>query len=396
MTPSQVRPRVLFHYPIFNAGGAEMSVLRLTKFLAENGWDVELVLTTGGGELESRIDSRVKVIRLRQKSYGTRYFSERNPVRRLGLLMSDGIPYALSRVQQKLRTLQFRTKKYDAAIISLHGLSPDFCFEKVNARRRIQWIRNDLSRCDPDHKAGRNIEKYGTRMDAYACVSRSSFESLVTLYPQTKDRAVVLYNILDTKTMRALGDELPNPYADYGDGLKIVTVCRLADKAKGLFRMLAVHQRLRAEGIDYIWFIIGDGPDRAALSEAVATAGVQHSFVLLGHQSNPFPYYKHADISATLSNYEGLCGSVNEAKTMGKPIIATQFSGIEEQLTSGVNGLIVDNNEDAILVGMRQIINNETLRASITNDTLPPAIADDEYKLRLLTDLVMGEKRVPE
>jgi glycosyltransferase involved in cell wall biosynthesis len=351
---------------------------------------VELVLTTGGGNLESRIDPRVKVSHLRDRASGVRFSKEKNPLKKLGLIATDLLPYAFSRVQQSLRSRRFRKGNYDAAIVSLHGLSASFCCDVVDAKRRIQWIRNDLSLCDPDGKAGRNIREYSDRIDAYACVSGSSHRSLVTLFPEVKERAFVLYNVLDTETMRASAEGVPNPLEKYGPGLKVITVCRLADKAKGLFRMLAVHRRHLAEGLSYKWFVVGDGPDRQALADAVKEAGVEDSFILLGHQSNPFPYYKHADISATLSYYEGLCGAVNEAKVMGKPIIATKFSGIEEQITTGLNGMIVENSEEAIYEGLKTLVVDEELRKSLSNTVLPQPIADDEYKLELLTKMVMG------
>jgi glycosyltransferase involved in cell wall biosynthesis len=115
---------------------------------------------------------------------------------------------------------------------------------------------------------------------------------------------------------------------------------------------------------------------------------MEDSFLLLGQQENPFPYYLHADISATLSYYEGLCGAVNEAKVMGRPVIATRFSGIGEQLVDGVNGSIVDNNEDAIYTGMRRLLTDADLRARLANDILPETIRDDEYKLAVLEHML--------
>jgi glycosyltransferase involved in cell wall biosynthesis len=385
--------RVLFHYPIFNAGGAEMSMLRLMKFLVSNGWSVDLVLTTGGGILESRIDSRVNISYLRDRPAGTRFAKAKGPLNKLRYAITDLVPYSVGRLQQALRQRRYRSTKYDAAIISLQGLSPEFCCKWVNASKRIQWIRNDLASSDTDGKAARNIKQYAHQIDAYVCVSGSSHQSLIDLYPELVSKASVLYNVIDAEAMRESATQAPDPYSQYGGGLKVVTVCRLADKAKGLYRMLSVHQKLLSEGFIYKWFVVGDGPDRDELKRRIHEAGVQDSFVLLGHQSNPFPYYKHADISATLSYYEGLCGSVNEAKVMGKPVIATVFSGVREQLTDDVNGIIVDNDEEAILAGFRRLLNDVELRARLSNDILPQAILDDHYKLEQLTQLIRGSSK---
>lgn len=385
-------PRVLFHYPVFNTGGAEMSVLRLTRFLAENGWDVELVLTTGGGTMEDRIDPRVKVHRLRDFAAGSRFASAKG-LAKFVWAVADGIPYAWTRLQESSRSKRFAGQKYDAAIVSLQGLSAEFCCTKVNARRRIQWIRNDLAECDPDGKADRNIRKWKDCIDFYACVAGTSKESFDRIFPDMAGKSRLVYNVIDADQMRRSAEDAPDPYISFGPGLRVVTVCRLADKAKGLFRMLRIHKRLVAEGFSHKWFLVGDGPDKEAVEEAVVREGLSESFFLLGRQSNPFPYYKFADVSATLSYYEGLCGTVNEAKIMGKPVIATEFSGIHEQIVSGVGGLIVANEEEAIYAGMKRILSDESLREKLSNTALAKEIADDQWKLQLLTELVMGDSR---
>jgi glycosyltransferase involved in cell wall biosynthesis len=111
-------------------------------------------------------------------------------------------------------------------------------------------------------------------------------------------------------------------------------------------------------------------------------------FIFTGSKNNPFPYYKYADISATLSYYEGLCGTVNEAKVMGKCVIATTFSGINEQIINGENGIIVENNENAILEGFRLLLDNEELRKRLSNDYLPEAIKNDCVKIALFDQLL--------
>ena len=89
------------------------------------------------------------------------------------------------------------------------------------------------------------------------------------------------------------------------------------EKAKGLLRMVRIHKRLSDEGIDFMWFVIGDGTDREIMKIAINKASLDSKMILIGSKENPYPYFKAADISATLSYYEGLCGAVNEAKIIG-------------------------------------------------------------------------------
>lgn len=380
--------RVLFHYSVFNQGGAEMSILRMTRFLAENGWDVELVLSTGGGNLEFQVDPRVKIIHLRERVAGHRFMVERRMLRKLLWIVVDGLPFLYSRFQWLYRALPFHFRDYDAAVISLHGLSPWFCCRWVRARRRVQWIRNDLLQCDGEGLARDLIRRYHRSIDTFVCVSRTAHRSLVSLFPELVCKSRVLYNVVDSDDMIARAAKGGNPYGAFGDVLKVVTVCRLSDRSKGLFRMLSVHRRLRDDGVDFRWFIVGEGPDRERLERAASENGMGDTFILLGRKDNPFPYYKHADVAATLSNYEGLSGAVTEAKVLGKPVIATRFSGIEEQIVDGENGLIVENDEDAIVGGLKRLLSDKVLRSRLANNHLNEEIADDRYKLRAFDEIL--------
>lgn len=142
----------------------------------------------------------------------------------------------------------------------------------------------------------------------------------------------------------------------------------------------------------FFWYVIGEGSDREAIEAKIREFKLNDRFILLGQQENPFPYYKHSDIVAVLSYYEGLCGVVNEAKVTGKAVIATEVSGIHEQLQNGINGVIVENNFDAIYDGLESILTDKDLREQITNDYYPKAILNDQHKFEMLTRIISKKK----
>lgn len=377
---------ILFHYSIFNIGGAEKSVLRLTKLLSDKGWDVTLVLTTGGGNLEGQIDPRVKVHRLRSAAAGDK-FKKAKGLKKLKFI-DDLIFYMVFWLEGMFKSFTFLFRTYDAAAISLHGLSPKFVCKFIRAKKRFHWVRNDLSVCDSDRKAANHVHQYHACIDQYICVSQTALESLQRLFPKTRTKSVVIPNVIEAEQMLVNAELQSDPISEYAEVLKVITVCRLSDKAKGLLRMVNVHKLLMDEGIDFMWFVVGDGPDRELMQKTIDKAGLHSKMILLGSKENPFPYFKSADISATLSYYEGLCGAVNEAKVMGKPVLATQFSGINEQIISEESGLIVPNDEEAIYVGLKRLLTDSVLRKKLTNNALPKMIMDDDYKIDRLLQLI--------
>lgn len=382
---------VLFHYTSLNPGGAEMSTLRMMKALADRGWQITLVLTTGGGALEGAIDPRVRVVRLRPRAFGQYFLTARSSAARVRAL-PDLLGYALMRGIGVARMLPFFFRRYDAAAVLLMGTPSGFVRRVVRADVKIQWIRNDLSGADPTGRVAAALSRAEQGLHYFVCVSEVARRALVAAVPTAAAKAVVIYNILDADTMRARAREGPNPFPPRREGhLRVLTLCRLSDRAKGLLRMVRVCQQLAERGHDFTWYVAGDGPDRGLLENAIHVAGQKSRMVMLGALANPFPAYAHADVVAMLSNYEGLSGVVNEARVIGRPVVATRVSGIDEQLSDGVNGLVVENDEDAILTGMERLLSDGELRARLAAGGYSAALLDDEAKLDRLERLFRSE-----
>lgn len=384
--------RVLFHYPKLNVGGAEKSSLRMIRGLCDRGWQVTLVLTTGGGALEPDIDPRVRVVRLRTRAFGQRFASARGLVARLQAL-PDLLGYAAMRIVGAARMLPFLFRRYDAGVILAISLPTLFVRRFVRCKIRAHWIRNDFDGHFPARERSiREICASQKSFDHYICVSDVARRSLVRAIPEIAQKATVVYNVLDADAMRAAAKGAPSPFPDGPpDRIKILSVCRLKDGSKGLFRMVRLCKRLVEDGHDFVWYIVGEGPDQAALEAAIAQAGLQGRMILLGFLQNPFPAYRHADLVAMLSYYEGLCGVVNEAKIMGCAIIATRVSGVDEQLTDQENGFIVENEEDAIYRTLTSVLSSEDLLRKTRNFDYPAEILDDKHKLDRVESLFLGK-----
>lgn len=383
--------RVLFHYPVLNTGGAEMSSLRMMRALADRGWRVTLVLTTGGGNLEPMIDPRVEVVRLRPRAYGTRFACTRGLAARLRAL-PDLLGYGAMRVVGALRALPFRFRRFDAAAVLLMGTPSHFVRRVVRSGVRAIWVRSDLSGADASGRVVNGLRLAADEIDHFVCVSGVARDSLVAALPESARKAVVIYNIVDPEVIRARAGKGVAPFAPGSASRPVIlTVCRLQERSKALLRMVSVCRRLAEQGVDFHWFVAGDGPDRAMFEAAITDQGQGARMTLLGNLENPYPAYLAADLVAMLSRYEGLCGVVNEARILERPLIATKVSGIDEQLRDGVNGLVVENDEDAIVAGMARLLRDPALRARLAAGGYPAALLDDGAKLDRLEALFLGD-----
>ena len=75
-----------------------------------------------------------------------------------------------------------------------------------------------------------------------------------------------------------------------------------------------------------------------------------------GRMENPYPVMKAADCFALLSKYEGLPVTIDEAKLLHVPVIATRVGGIPEQIQSEKAGILVDNDERDIYNGLKRML----------------------------------------
>ena len=107
-------------------------------------------------------------------------------------------------------------------------------------------------------------------------------------------------------------------------------------------------------------FIIGDGPDRQALS-------AYDALHLVGHVDNPWLWYCAADIVAVPSLTEGLGLSAIEALAAGCPVIASNVGGLSEVITNDYLGTCVpagDVNALAVAIRGKLVIG----RGSVTDE----------------------------
>lgn len=369
--------KILYYYSKLKIGGAERSTIRLMNELARDGHQVTLLLRWNGS-LESELDSEIKCI----------YFKKTNlcfeRLGKLGALMN----HAVGMVNLfYTKNFVLKREKYDIAINGLLGYNPDILFKHIQANCYMQMLRNDVTLTRGYGKTEYYMQRFGRHFDAYIGVSQYVTDSFKKCYPELAERAYTIYNILpeiDASIVRTC----PKLYCNNKDRLRILTVCRLEEKSKGLLRMANIAKSLKDEFPEkFQWYIVGSGQDRQMFENKIKEYNLEDTVILCGATNDPLPYYAHADIVAVLSYYEGLCGVVNEAKLMCRPVIATQFSGIYEQIENGINGIVVENEEKSILDKMREILMNPESIKQYEFNGMPKELLDNKGKVKTLVNL---------
>jgi glycosyltransferase involved in cell wall biosynthesis len=144
--------------------------------------------------------------------------------------------------------------------------------------------------------------------------------------------------------------------SDPGIGLRIIAIGTLHE-VKGQAHLIEACRLLRERGVVVSCRIVGDGPDRPALSRQIAEAGLEESVILLGSltESEVIDALHAADVMVAPSvptqrgKREGIPVVLMEGMAAGLPVVASRLSGIPELVEDGVSGVLVPPGDAASL-----------------------------------------------
>ena len=161
----------------------------------------------------------------------------------------------------------------------------------------------------------------------------------------------VVHNVIDLDQIRALSEQAPAarfPEKKW----KLVAVGRFV-REKAFDRLLRIVSVLEKAYDIQLW-ILGDGQDRPTLEQMIEQMQIR-GVRLMGYQLNPCAIVRQADLFVCSSVSEGYSTAVTEALALGVPVITTRCAGMDEILENGKYGVIVENSEEALLCGLKEM-----------------------------------------
>lgn len=99
------------------------------------------------------------------------------------------------------------------------------------------------------------------------------------------------------------------------------------------------------------WVLVGTGPQRQRIANAVRARGLVNHTILAGSLSEEklHALYERADLFVHPTHYEGSSMVTLEAMAHATPVIATRVGGIPDKVVDGVSGLLVNPGDVAAL-----------------------------------------------
>lgn len=142
-------------------------------------------------------------------------------------------------------------------------------------------------------------------------------------------------------------DSLRRPQEFGADCFNLVVVGRL-EIVKGI--STAVRSMAASEISKNVHlYIIGTGPDEAALRSLAQELSLTNRVHFLGFRRNVYSFIAHADALVMPSLHEGLPYTLLEAMSLATPIIASRVGGLAEVLQDEITALLVPPGDPAAL-----------------------------------------------
>ena len=99
----------------------------------------------------------------------------------------------------------------------------------------------------------------------------------------------------------------------------------------------------------------------AKIRKSLTEHKLENVVTLKGFQTNPYKFIMVSDLFVCSSRTEGFSTVVTEALILGIPVVSTDCSGMTELLGDSEYGLVTENNEDALYLGIKTLISDNTL-----------------------------------
>ena len=198
-------------------------------------------------------------------------------------------------------------------------------------------------------------------------VSDYSRELLVHKCPDAAEKIHRIYNSIDLRNFQVIPPRSPALLP------RILSIGRLIE-FKGFRDLIAACAELKSRGIQLECEIIGDGPLREELQNAVAAAGLDGIVRLLGalSQEEVVRHLAECDVFALASIVDSKGASdilptvILEAMATSRPVVSTRLAAIPEIVRDGESGLLVSPGDvEQLADALESLLRDPQLRARV-------------------------------
>ena len=336
--------KIVVFVPSLGRGGAEQSILRLTKNFIKKGHEVFLISAKKVSN-EQSIPNNIEVQYLNKKRT---LFSLSIFKKRLINIQPDIVLSTLP-TSNFLNTLISKSKKLKYRAYIREANTNCILWNKSLSG----WIIGILSRYAFRNAAG------------IIYISKELKEITTQAVGNPVNNSVTIYNPIITEDfLEKSNQKIDHP--SYDPEKEIWVVGSRLEKQKGIDLLVDAVKKLN-ESRDLVLYILGSGSEKSRLEKKSKGLPI----VYLDYIENPLPWYKAADLFFLPSYREGLGNSLIEAQILGTTSIASGCpSGPKEIISLFNNGVNFITGDLEDLISKIQSINVATNKKIDTNKSI--------------------------
>lgn len=374
--------KILFVIESLGLGGAEKSLVNLLHTLDYKEYEVDLFLMYQKGLFMDLIPNQVRVI-----PHNSTWMSfQLHLGRALGRLILKGkFKLAFDRLKITLKSRLFKLNQarqqemwelyrdaigkvdgeYDVAIGYLEKYSNYFVIDSTSAKKKIGWVHIDYL------TYGLNAAydyPYFEQFYRIASVSEVCIDTLKSIFTNMQEKFVLVENISSPELIKEMAQQevFQEDAGMKENRITLITTARIIEQ-KGIDLAILAAELMKKDGYDFQWNILGDGPLRTKMNQLIKEKGLGDNMRIIGPITNPYPYIKAADIYVQTSLFEGKSIAIDEAKILCKPIVATKFPTVYDQLQDNKTAMLAELNPKSIYHNIKFLIDNEDKRLELAH-----------------------------
>lgn len=356
-------------------GGVQKSLCNLL-WAIHNEYEVTLCVFNKCGLYLNDIPSDVKIIEIN------------GPFRYLGLSQNEcksildkvkrGILALICKIFGRTRTLKLMLKfereyqsDFDCAIAFLHngreksfyGGVQEYVLKRVNAKRKIAFLHCDYKMCGANNEYNdHTIEQF----DMIAACSDGCRNSFTSALPHLAEKCITVKNCHRYDELRMQAEDEAFKYDN--NSINFLIVSRLSHE-KGIDRAIEACAKAYKKGYNINLHIVGDGAMRDDLQAFAERCCISERVIFHGENCNPYRYMKNADLLLMTSYHEAAPMVIDEAISLGLPVLTTKTISSLEMVENTKGGWVCENNNESFEIALEDLLKNPQ-KLKMTSDKL--------------------------
>lgn len=344
-------PNILFILPNLNAGGAERVIVNIIRSLNCGEYNIYLVLINKIGELIDLIPSKVKIIDL-----------------------------GINRTRYSFLKM----------LLAIHKIKPELIFSSTNRTNILILTISYFLTCkpkiiirEPNSPYAQYILKQLPQYYIFFIKLLYHKANIIIAQTESMKNEINKYFKIPESKIKVITNPIDHLYIDsqvkstinpYSKGyINIVASGRIV-KQKGFDFLIKAFKGVVDKNNNFRLYILGNEGDdkyKRNLVSLINDLELNRYIFFKGFKSNPFVYYKYADLFVLSSRWEGLPNVVLESLYLSTPVVVTNcIPFFKKLLIDGQNGHIVEfGNEEDMVSRILQYKNIKvTFKIDLNND----------------------------